>query len=154
MLDLIDVEVCLQTRLGEVLGQVPARAYPSTGRDGDLPPLMNNDGEIYTRWLGDVLPVPTPNRTQVIEQLVTTQWETLVRCKSHAAPDRNPHQLGYGLVKLVNEALIGFTLAAASDATVLYPVRRQFIGELEGIWNFSIIWQFAHQEASGMLARE
>jgi hypothetical protein len=152
MLDLVAAEFELLTRLRAVLGDVPALAYPGTNRDGDLPPLMQATGEIYVRWLGDALPAPLPNNRRAVEQLVATQWETLVRTKSHAAPSKGPHHNGYELVKRVSESLTGFTLATGHDASVLYPVRRQFIGESEGLWTFSVIWQFTHQEATAMLA--
>lgn len=152
MLDLVAAELELLTHLRAVLGDVPAVAYPGTNRDGDLPPLMQATGEIYVRWLGDILPAPSPNNRRAVEQLAATQWETLVRVKSHAAPAKGPHHNGYELVKRLSEALTGFTLATGQDASVLYPLRRQFMGEVEGLWTFSVIWQFTHQEASNMLA--
>lgn len=152
MLDLIAAEHDLLARLRERMGEVPARAFPATNGNGDLPMLKNDAGEVYVRWLGDALGAPAANRSQVIEQTPTSQWETFVRCKSHAAPNSNPHHVGYALVMQTVQALSGFTLPSALDGSVLYPVRRQFMGEVEGLWNFSIIWQFTSQENTPMQA--
>ncbi len=147
MMDLVAVEQAILLRLRETIGGVKSAAFPPTDADGRLPPL-GGDREILVRWLGDALPTPPPNPQGSIEQLAGSQWETFIRYRNAKGAGNNPHHGAYALVAEVDAALKGFTVPGVADASVLFPIRRQFQGEAETIWQYSILWQFTAPEVS------
>jgi hypothetical protein len=72
---------------------------------------------------------PVPNRKRVIQQETRHQF-LVVTIFRHL----RGHSGAYAHLEALREALTGLTIPNVAQATVLYPVRRNFLMEKGGLW--------------------
>jgi hypothetical protein len=146
-MDFKAVQHALIERLKERIGEAEIAAFPQT-QNGEMPGLLHAKADVLVRYLGANLSVPAVDGSQVIQQVASEQYETLVRTRNHSPKSKAPNAGALDLVVLVQNALRGYTVPDVAQASILYVLRRQFIEEVEGIWVYSIIWQFTVPEVT------
>lgn len=141
MFDLAAAERALLERLTQKMGDIPSVPFPDTD-NGELPDPIHHLGTIFVRSHGATLTAPTPNGQGAIVQQSAEQFETLLRYRNESGKENGAHAGAYALLGRIHQALKGWTLPDIPDASPLYPVRRQFLGEAGHIWTYTLIWQF------------
>lgn len=149
MLDVVKAELALIERLTQKVGEIPTVPYPDTD-NGELPEFTHAVGTIFVRYHGATLPPPTPNMEGAVVQLAAEQFETMLRYRNASGKQNGAHAGALEFLRLIHGALKGFTLPDIADASVLYPIRRQFIGEEGHIWTYTKIWQFTVPDVAAM----
>ena len=104
-------------------------------------------GSVLVRYDSSDYEVPTPNRAQVITQQRTARWAIWVIFRGLiTANDKDEADGLYVRLDEVRESLTGYTVgtqsgSAVADASVMYPIRDQFIDEDDGIWFHEIVFE-------------
>lgn len=143
-MDFLAVQNSILEQLQSGAPDWPARVYPDnpSGR----PPMLSKDGEYLLRYLGSVWEAPMPNRKNVVVQNRISQWEVTARARN-LSPQKDASAI-YPMLEAARTALKGFTVPSVPDASILYPIREAFVDELDGVWEYALVFGFTYSEAT------
>ena len=106
--------------------------------------LLHPKGAVLVRYAGSTYEAPTPNRQAKAVQNRTSQWAINVITKS--LKKTKGHQGAYGLLEEIRTALVGYTPASLSDASIMSHVSDGFEEEEAGTWIYSTTFEFTLPE--------
>lgn len=94
------------------------------------------------RFDSDTFAEPVPNRKRVITQETRGEWIVVTVFRQ-----LRDHKGIYAHLEALREALTGYTLTDVAQATVLYPVRRNFLMEKSGQWFYQSVFAMSRPES-------
>lgn len=144
-MDLLDVENDIIDELEANITGIEIKAFPAD--PNDIFKSLHPVGAVLLRYDSSDYTVPVPNRTKTISQVRTARWVIWILYKNLSGHNENDESDGiYVRLKQVREALTGYTIgtqsgSAVADASVMYPVRDNFMDWQEGKWIHEIVFE-------------
>lgn len=131
------IEDDIVAKLTADITDVHVQSYPSNPNNYQL---IHPNGALLVRYLGSNYTEPDPNSKKVLVQDRVHEWEITVLDKNLRLT--KAHQGVYGRIEQVRESLSGYTISTLPDATILFPIRDDFIGTQGGRWQYEIVFGF------------
>ncbi len=113
---------------------------------------LHGIGAILVRYDSSDYEIPKANRKQVITQTRTARWAIWVIYRGLITHDLTDSSEGlYTRLDAVKNSLTGYTIgtqssAAVANASVMYPIRDQFVDENDGLWYHEIVFEHTTPE--------